>query len=156
MIRGPTSSVTINSALPLESRTLFFQPRYSTFSTVTGPFFSAPTRTRDMPARNMGAGRIKLRTPRNVMEVPPDSDQDCGADSAGGAVAGDVPAWGAAASCGNSLLPTTVMLRPICTATGVPSISTLILLLRYQPSDPVENSRAPASRVCPAMVTGMP
>src|SRR6266436_4168655 len=33
-----------------------------------------------------------------------------------------------------------VKLRPSCTCTGVPSISMTVLPLRYQPSDPVENS----------------
>src|SRR5438132_57892 len=41
MTRGPTSRVTISSVSPLLSRRLFFQPLYSTFSTVTLPFSSA-------------------------------------------------------------------------------------------------------------------
>src|SRR5947209_3247963 len=37
MTRGPTSSVTTSSASPLDSRRLFFQPRYSTTCTATPP-----------------------------------------------------------------------------------------------------------------------
>src|SRR5215510_13673338 len=37
MTRGPTSRVRISSVSPLLRRRLFFQPPYSTFSTVTGP-----------------------------------------------------------------------------------------------------------------------
>ena len=35
--------------------------------------------------------------------------------------------------------PTMVMFMPICTDTGVPPTLTVVLPLRYQPSDPVEN-----------------
>src|SRR6266446_5134182 len=52
MTRGPTSSVRISSASPLLSRRLFFQPLYSTFSTVTCPFSAAGD-----DAAGVGAGR---------------------------------------------------------------------------------------------------
>src|SRR5262249_14371978 len=43
-------------------------------------------------------------------------------------------------SLGSSLLPTIVRFKPICTETAVPPISIIVLPLRYQPSEPVENS----------------
>jgi membrane associated rhomboid family serine protease len=43
-------------------------------------------------------------------------------------------------SLGSSLLPTIVRFIPICTATGVPPTSIVVLPLRYQPKEPVENS----------------
>src|SRR5262249_15666136 len=43
-------------------------------------------------------------------------------------------------SLGNSLLPTTVRFMPIWTDTGTPPISMVVLPLRYQPREPVENS----------------
>src|SRR4051812_31833786 len=46
-----------------------------------------------------------------------------------------------------------VKFRPTCTGTLTPSISTLILLLRYQPSDPVENSLTSASSLLSPICT---
>src|SRR5262249_61471 len=43
-------------------------------------------------------------------------------------------------SFGNSLLPTIVRFMPICTVTGLPATSIVVLPLRYQPNEPVENS----------------
>src|SRR5439155_10095398 len=57
------------------------------------------------------------------------------------------------ASSGSSLLPTMVRFSPICTGTLTPSICRLILLLRYQPSEPVENSLTSASCSLPSMTT---
>src|SRR5229473_4926210 len=52
-----------------------------------------------------------------------------------------VPWRQAPSSClGSSLLPTIVKFIPICTATGVPPTSIVVLPLRYQPREPVENS----------------
>ena len=62
-------------------------------------------------------------------------------------------AGGASASAGSSLLPTMVMFRPICTATGVPSTSMLTLPLRYQPNEPVEKCLTSADSDWPAMLT---
>src|SRR5262249_40037598 len=56
-------------------------------------------------------------------------------------------------SLGSSLLPTIVRFKPICTATGVPLISTVVLPFRYQPSEPAENSRTSAISGTPLMVT---
>src|SRR5206468_4198903 len=50
MTRGPTSSVTTSSASPLLTLRLFFQPLYSTLSTLTAAFpFSDPAAAADRP-----------------------------------------------------------------------------------------------------------
>src|SRR5207248_7984473 len=59
----------------------------------------------------------------------------------------------AAASLAISLLPTIVKLRPICTATGLPSMVIVILPLRYHTSEPVENSLTGACMGVPLMTT---
>src|SRR5437763_465751 len=46
-----------------------------------------------------------------------------------------------------------VRFSPIWTDTGLPSISTVVLPLRYQPSEPVENSLTSAISGTPATVT---
>src|SRR6185437_10735313 len=61
---------------------------------------------------------------------------------------------GAAASCGKSLLPMMVRFKPTCTITSLPSTSTAILSLMFQPSDPVENSLTMAIISLPPMTTG--
>src|SRR3954469_1997550 len=48
-------------------------------------------------------------------------------------------------SLASSLLPTTVRLMPTWTVTFCPFTSTTVFLFRYQPSEPVENSRGSAS-----------
>ena len=53
---------------------------------------------------------------------------------------------------GNSFDPTIVMLRPIWTVTGLSPTLTIVLPLRYQPSEPVENSFTSASMVVPPML----
>src|SRR5262245_30317435 len=45
-----------------------------------------------------------------------------------------------------------VRLTPICTETGVPSIVIVVLPLRYQPSEPVENSLTGATMGMPLIV----
>jgi Protein of unknown function (DUF1559) len=56
-------------------------------------------------------------------------------------------------SRGNSFDPTIVRFRPICTDTGVPFTSTVVLPFRYQPKEPVENSLTSAVSGTPAIVT---
>src|SRR6266545_5608925 len=70
-----------------------------------------------------------------------------------GAVQATSSAAGAAASRGRSLLPTTVRFSPICTDTMVPSMSMVVFSLRFQPSEPVENSLTPTTKVRSPMVT---
>src|SRR5438067_2374922 len=74
MTRGPTSRVTISSTSPLLILRLFFQPRYSTFSTVTDtaarPFSAvaaggarrprATAAVNDAPRANVGCGRTVM------------------------------------------------------------------------------------------------
>src|SRR5262249_28998095 len=55
----------------------------------------------------------------------------------------------AAPSLGKSFEPTIVTFRPTCTVTGVSPIISVILLLMFQPSEPVENSRAAAIILLP-------
>src|SRR5262249_36914472 len=56
-------------------------------------------------------------------------------------------------SGGSSLLPTMVRLSPTCTGTLTPSTCRVILVLMFQPSEPVENSLTSASCSLPSMIT---
>src|SRR5437879_1268673 len=136
MMRGPTSRVTISSTSPLLMRRLFRQPPYSTFSTTSVPW--------------PRAGRDGVRiNPKLTARAAPDRRKSHGLHTVlppNGLctdlrlTASNDPYLSADPSLGSSLLPTTVRFRPICTATGTPSISMVVLPLRYQPSEPVENS----------------
>jgi hypothetical protein len=46
-----------------------------------------------------------------------------------------------------------VRFKPICTDTGTPSTSMLVLPVKYQPSDPVENSLTSANNGSPLITT---
>src|SRR5262249_33973035 len=52
-----------------------------------------------------------------------------------------------------SLLPTTVRFKPTCTCSGLPSTLMVVLPLKYQPNEPVENSRFSAVTSWPPMLT---
>src|SRR5438105_14250039 len=67
MIRGPTSSVTINSTSPLLRRRLCFQPLYSTFSTVIFPWSAAADGRGSQAARPRPTAR-KTAGPRHKTE----------------------------------------------------------------------------------------
>src|SRR5262245_32815070 len=54
---------------------------------------------------------------------------------------------------GSSLLPTIVRFSPTCTVTFTPFTSTTVLPFKYQPREPVENSRGSASMGAPAIAT---
>src|SRR5262249_30084280 len=47
---------------------------------------------------------------------------------------------GAPSARGHSLLPTTVRVIPVCSVTDLPPMSSVVLSLMFQPSEPVENS----------------
>src|SRR5581483_2929992 len=63
MTRGPTSSVTINSTVPLPILRLFFHPPYSTSSTRTGPPPAAAAAPAAANMANSPTQRVMARAP---------------------------------------------------------------------------------------------